>query len=643
MTKNFDYVDQRVEAMMKKGKYKPALQPISNRQGQSLKEQWESLTNNLYDTLTKYDKFDLPKELGEFKFNNSFLNKVKECIEELQLVIEEKGQQLGLPFKEIVTHVSTDSGVITPDLNNDYLAFSELTGFQLKFQIIYNNYFAHISRAFKDKNYEKLQEVIDQHPSINDSKIEILSKAIEETKDTEIVNWLLENISYTEDNIYSLYRTECFKKASDNVVDALICHLSTNRGISDGIFHKAMFNQYANGRYEDAIKTFDKITKDQNTKKYYLISNPESQEYNIAVGLYYTGLCYKYLGKIKDACEVFQYIKEKVTNSYLVERVKIIENSDRELTKLQNQKPISDTQEIQKQWSNEDLLLKTSQDKDIQSLKILNENLDKLFEAFNKRVEQKQDTIEHHDYKKISDDIKTQLSKFKYIKLKELAPEVAIIRAFPNIEAIKTQFAVDATQIEKYDNTIQLINDTLSTCDQVYDLLGVNPEPTPFITQEQHKILNRGIDANNNSSNTIILDEDKQIDLDAITDPTIRKLIQASALGNKDEVQLLLDQNADPFATNVYNYTAFTAALENRKIDLAKKFILDKFNIESHPLLQNICNENNNINFYNDIIGDFSNASSELKGLFSFNDDTVDVICNKAIPNALNLIGNSTI
>lgn len=146
------------------------------------------------------------------------------------------------------------------------------------------------------------------------------------------------------------------------------------------------------------------------------------------------------------------------------------------------------------------------------------------------------------------------------------------------------------------------------------------------------------IDANNNSSNTIILDEDKQIDLAAITDPLTR-LIQASALGNKDEVQLLLDLNADPFATNVYNYTAFTVALENRKIDLVKNFIRNKFNIESHPILQNICDENNNINFYNNIIGDFSNAHSELKGLFGFDDDTVNV-CNTAIQNALNLIGN---
>lgn len=122
------------------------------------------------------------------------------------------------------------------------------------------------------------------------------------------------------------------------------------------------------------------------------------------------------------------------------------------------------------------------------------------------------------------------------------------------------------------------------------------------------------------------------------TDPLT--LIQASALGKTDEVQLLLDQNANPFATNDQHYTALTAALEGGHINLAKKFIQDNFNIENYPILQNICNENNNINFYNDIIGDFSNEHSELKDLFNFNEDTVAVICNKAIPNALNLIGN---
>jgi uncharacterized protein with HEPN domain len=137
-----------------------------------------------------------------------------------------------------------------------------------------------------------------------------------------------------------------------------------------------------------------------------------------------------------------------------------------------------------------------------------------------------------------------------------------------------------------------------------------------ILTQEQYKILN------------------KQIEPD-VTDPTI-KLIQASALGNKDEVQSLLDQNADPFISNKQNYTAFTVALENKKIALAKDFIRNKFNVEDYSILQKICDENNNINFYNNIIGDFSlNEYSELKGLFGFDEDTV-TICNTAIQNALN-------
>lgn len=547
------YDEELAEQFAREKGLEPRLRKLLDRDGHSLQQQWQELTDGLYYALEKNARLDLIDVLGDFSFNSAFLYKVGECIDKLNEEISIKQSEVAQPAEDIAQYVP-NCIFTTLEIQSDMDFVNYLHRFYLAFRGKYNNYVRHISETLKNQDYITLEELLNQHPCKKDFKIDLITQALE-IKNPDIINRLLKQktIGYTDEDIYSLYRTEYFKQAPNDLIDVLINHLSTDRKKSDGIFHKAIFNQYINGKYDDAIKTFDRITKDKSTQTYNIPKEPENQDYNIVVGLYYTGLCYKYLGRIKEACDAFRYIEENVTNSYLIERVKIKERAQKELTILKDEGLIFDIKNIQDKWNDENILLKTSEEKDISALDTLNKNLLDLFQAFSKRITGEwQERINNDNqisinYQKLNDSIKTQLLKFKYIRLKELEPAAALIKAFPNIEAIKKQFLVDTEQTKKYDNALHLINNTLITCDKVCDLLGVNPEPIPDIQEyddwekkTEHTVLHRAVSSDNSDTVKLIIDKTNPKDLKDVLQHAENMLAERQSL---DSIREFIEQH----------------------------------------------------------------------------------------------------